>query len=208
MVRNIRNGQYLVTQGLKKLKGFELRVLVREHSEESYSRVLTYVCDYLISESVNIVNEETIAFHSWLLKFKLEEAEIVDLWEASDGGDSFLQGVDYALTVVQEQEEECRRRNVTPLFPTFGQKIVISKGVYEGCGVDAVRYSSPKHMTGWWVTTDLYDGNIESLMTVYFYNLAFKRPDILKYFALPFGYRFYITDEEKDVWFDGKVLEE
>lgn len=208
MVNNIRDGEYLVTQGLKEVTGIELRILVKGHSEESYVRVLDYVCNYLIDEGVDVVNDHTIAFHSWLLQFKLEVTGFADLWEASSDGDGFCKGVDYALTVVREQERECRKRSVTPLFPTFGQKIVISKGVYEGYGVDAVRYSSPNHMTGWWVTTDLYDDNIESLMTVYFYHVAFKRPDILKYFALPFGYRFYITDEEKDVWFDQKALEE
>jgi hypothetical protein len=79
--------------------------------------------------------------------------------------------------------------------------IVISKGVLEGDPIDAVRYKSPTHMTGWWITTDLYDGDIKSLQTMHYYHLAFKRPDILRYLALPYGYRFNL-DNKVDIWFD------
>lgn len=31
------------------------------------------------------------------------------------------------------------------MFPNFSQMIVISKGVYEGKDVEAIRYDSPEH---------------------------------------------------------------
>lgn len=99
----------------------------------------------------------------------------------------------------------CSKFNVSPVFPQFSQNIVISKGVYEGLGVDAVRYSSPEHMTGWWLITDLYDDNIDSLMNVHNFHVAFNRP--LKYLALPYGFRFYITNSEEDIWFDENTID-
>lgn len=59
--------------------------------------------------------------------------------------------------------------------------MVISKGIYKGLAVDAVRYP--------------------------YYQVAFRRPEIIKYFALPYGYRFYKTDNEQDIWFDEDSLE-
>jgi hypothetical protein len=88
---------------------------------------------------------------------------------------------------------------LTPMFPNFGQMIVISKGVYEGKDIEAIRYDSPKHMCGWWLITDDYDDNIESLMTVHYYHVAFKRPDILKYLAIPFGYRFLMENHRVEI---------
>ncbi|NQX64194.1 hypothetical protein HQN88_35725 [Paenibacillus qinlingensis] len=110
------------------------------------------------------------------------------------------------MKVVQEQKQECQKFGATPLFPIFNQMIVISKCVYEGLAVEAVRYPSPELMSGWWLTTDLYDDNVQSLMTVPFHHLALMRPEIIKYFALPFGYRFYISDKEQDIWFNENAL--
>ena len=83
---------------------------------------------------------------------------------------------------------------------------ILSEGVYEGLDVDAVRYPSPAHMTGWWLTTELYDDNSQSLMNEHCFHLAFKRPELLKYLAFPFGYRFYFSHKKAEIWFDENVL--
>lgn len=88
------------------------------------------------------------------------------------------------------------------------QLVVISDGVYEGEPVEGVRYQSPDHMSGWWVTTDKYNGDTDSLKTVHFSHIKEKRPDIAIYMALPFGYRFILGSSEDMVWFDEVVAEE
>ncbi|QEC80457.1 hypothetical protein FSB76_10130 [Mucilaginibacter ginsenosidivorax] len=108
------------------------------------------------------------------------------------------------MTVVSEQIKECQDQNSIPIFPLFNQMIVISEGVLEGDFVDAVRYPSPQHMTGWWLTTNLYNNDIKTLKTIHYHHLAFKRPDLIKYLALPFGFRF--LSENKMIWFDEGVL--
>ncbi|WP_159888401.1 immunity protein Imm33 domain-containing protein [Paenibacillus puerhi] len=200
------DGVHLVTNGLKSKLGFELRVASFSKEIEEYYKVLKYLVDYLLDSKPKIIPEQTISYHSWLLKFVMFSDSTLDVWEAERQGNGFVEGVEYALQVRIEQEDECSNYGVTPSFPTFGQNIVISKGVYEGLGVDAVRYPSPEHMTGWWVTTDLYDGDTDSLMKVHFYHVAFNRPDLLRYFALPFGFRFYINETENDIWFDENTL--
>lgn len=204
-VRVKKEAPYIITDGLSDKIGWEFRILQKAKTDEGYFRVLNYLIDYFLVES-NIANEQTITFHSWLLQLRKVTGRYYDLWEVKSDGDGFIEGVDYSLQVVNQQEEECRKQGVKPIFPTFGQKVVISKGVYDGYDVDSVRYPSPDHMTGWWVTTELYDDDIETLMIVHYFDIAFKRPDILKYFALPFGYRFYMTKEEKNIWFDESVL--
>ena len=194
--------QQLVTDGLCKAISFELRVATKSCSEEEYCRLLNYLIDYVLDDQPQLVSGQTISYHSWLLKLqKISEFEC-ELWEANRNGDDFKIGVEYALQVVRDQEEECKKHDVIPQFPTFSQNIVISKGVYEGLGVEAVRYPSPEHMTGWWITTDMYNDEVDTLTNVHYFHLAFQRPDILRYLALPFGYRFYMSKEEKDVWYD------
>ncbi len=87
--------------------------------------------------------------------------------------------------------------------------IVISDGVFEGECVEGVRYPSPKHMTGWWLTTQKYNGDTSTLRVEHYYHLPEKRPDLIKYLALPFGFRFFQKDEtvgrEEEIWKDDNV---
>ncbi len=86
------------------------------------------------------------------------------------------------------------------------QLVVISEGVYEGMPVQGIRYPSPKHMSGWWLTTDIYDGDVNSLKTVHYHHVAEKRPEIAVYMALPFGYRFHLGGADNHVWFDPEII--
>ncbi|WP_259368131.1 MULTISPECIES: hypothetical protein [unclassified Colwellia] len=74
--------------------------------------------------------------------------------------------------------------------------------------MEGVRYPSPEHMSGWWLTTDEYDGNIDSLVTVHFQHIIEKRPELALYMALPFGYRFNLGGESEHVWFDQEVAQD
>jgi hypothetical protein len=77
----------------------------------------------------------------------------------------------------------------------------------QGDAVQGVRYPSPEHMSGWWITTDRYDGDIRSLTQEHLYHLTAARPDLARCLALPFGFRFDQASGE-DVWFDEQVARE
>lgn len=200
-----QESNYLFTDGLFPLIGREFKLRILESNMNDYVDVLHYLIDYCIKTNPVIKPDQTISYHSWLLKFIITSDLYYTLWEASKNGENFIEGADCSIKVVSEQREMCKRFNVTPSFPTFSQKIVVSDGVYEGLPVEAVRYPSPEHMTGWWLTTEQYDGNTKSLKPVHYFHVAFKRPDLIKYLALPNGYRFFAGIEE-DVWFDQKIL--
>ena len=107
------------------------------------------------------------------------------------------------------QEKCCSHYKVKPDFISETQMIVISKGIYEGVvPVEVVRYASPKHMSGWWLTTDDYNGDTNSLVTVHYKHILDKRPELAIYMALPVGYRFLLGGESEHVWFDEDVASE
>ncbi|WP_200962478.1 immunity protein Imm33 domain-containing protein [Paenibacillus sp. Soil750] len=197
---------YIQTKGLYKMIEKEFIISIKKRLHNEYVELIRYLINYVIDAKPLIKPDQTIAFHSWLLKCCELSELYYEIWEVQSNGEGFGEGADYAIKVVQEQKQECQENGATPKFPIFNQMIVISKGVYEGLAVDAVRYPSPEHMSGWWLTTDLYDDNVGSLMTVHYHHLAFKRPDLMKYFALPYGYRFNIAGKEQDVWFDENAI--
>ena len=111
-----------------------------------------------------------------------------------------------SLESVQQECCEHYRATFSPVRPS--QLVVISDGVYEGRPVEGVRYPSPDHMSGWWLTTDAYNGDTGSLKTVHFHHIQECRPEIAMYMALPFGYRFQLGGDNESVWFDEHVASE
>lgn len=200
-----KEGSSFSTTGLSNYIGKELTVSRSKRSDEEYLKLLAYLIDYICQPGVVIKPNQTIAYHSWSLKFVENGGNVYELWEAEQFGNDYCIGVDYSIIVVNQQLDECYKQNASPIFPTFGQNIVVSKGVYEGLPVEAVRYPSPSHMCGWWLVTDEYDDDVKSLMNVHYYHVAFKRPDILKYLALPFAYRFVVDAYKFEAWFDEKI---
>lgn len=105
-------------------------------------------------------------------------------------------------------QQECCDHYKTDFKPVGPeQMVVISDGVYEGKPVEGVRYRSPEHMSGWWLTTDDYNGDTATLKTVHFHHIEDKRPEISIYMALPIGYRFQLGGDE-NVWFDEYAAKE
>jgi len=113
------------------------------------------------------------------------------------------------LSIELNQQECCEHYGAQYQPVEQAQLVTISKGIYEGVTpVEGVRYPSPEHMSGWWLTTDEYNGNIDSLVTVHFQHIIEKRPELALYMALPFGYRFNLGGETEHVWFDQEVANE
>ncbi|MDQ1161345.1 hypothetical protein QE422_001713 [Chryseobacterium sp. SORGH_AS 447] len=186
---------YIHTEGLVSIIEREIRVIIGYFEELEYIEVIKYLIDYIVDNKPTILDNQSIGYYSWYLQFKINDSKYYNLYEINNNGENLNEGCDVAISIIKNQSEICFQYKLIPLFPNFNQQIVISKGVYEGKDVEGIRYDSPEHMSGWWLITDDYDDNIESLTTVHYYHVAFARPDILKYLALPFGYRFLMEND-------------
>ena len=194
-----------ISHGLVELIFKEISCPKGIYPDDEYFNVFRYIIDYLRTSGAIIKDDETISYKSWILKFVVTKNDQFTLFEANQVGSEYVPGIEYALKVSKAQEDMCAQFDTSASFVTFGQLVVISNGVYEGLPLQGVRYNSPSHMSGWWLTTDLYDGNVKSLSNVHYYHLAFSRPDLLKYLALPFGFRFFHSANGSDIWYDPKI---
>lgn len=198
--------QYFKTLGLINSIDYELKVKVSSSSDSNYLYLIKYVIDYISAEKAVILPNQTIAFNSWVLNFIEVEKQVLEIYELSICKNDFITGAEYSLKLLDNQVSICEKFSSKFSFPSIKQKIVISKGVLDNLGVEAVRYPSPQHMSGWWITTDLYNGDINTLLQVDFYELSIKRPDLLKYLALENGFRFFVDNNDEEVFFDDEVL--
>lgn len=190
---NINADIYVETNGLKSYLNKEIRVFIGNHQQKDYIDVIKYIVDYIIENKPIISENQNIGYYSWLLQFRIEDENYYDLFEVNADGSDFNKGCGTAISAIRQQSEICWQQNLNPLFPNFNQSVVISDGVYEGKDIEGIRYDSPQNESGWYLITDDYNDDIKSLKVVHFYHVAFARPDILKYLALPFGYRFLMN---------------
>lgn len=186
----VSDNKYINTKGLNSYIEKEIRLEIGNYDPAEYVEVIKYMIDYITDSKPIISENQNISYYSWLLQFRAEEQDYYDLYEANSDGSGFNKGCDTAISIVREQGEICWQQNLIPLFPNFNQSVVISDGVYEGKDIEGIRYDSPQDESGWYLITDDYNDVIKSLKMVHFHHVAFARPDILKYLALPFGYRF------------------
>src|SRR6185295_4516387 len=94
-----------------------------------------------------------------------------------------------------EQRALCARLGVAHTPPRSNQLVVVSAGVFDGDAVQGVRYPSPDHMSGWWLTTGRYDGDIHSLTNHHVEHVYKRRPDVAPFLGLPYGFRFETWDD-------------
>ena len=164
---------------------------------------LRYIADYLIQYQKQIRAGETLAYGYWLVKFEQAEADILEIWEQDVVGAEFVKGADLALTYWRDQHQTCSQHAAEFKPPHLNQLTVVSDGVFEGLPIKAVRYPSPDHMSGWWLITSKYDGNIKNLRNEHSFHVTARRPDVARFLALPSGFRF--DTDTGNVWLDEEV---
>jgi len=192
------------TNGLMEQCEYEISATVNDVAlqDECYEFV-RFIADYISLGNI-IRDDETVMYGYWLTKgFLSSDHSRMIFYEYNPEATEFVFGVDTTLLYWRDQHRTCQMAGAqfSPSRPD--QLVAISEGVYEGDAVEGVRYPSPSHMSGWWLTSDKYNGDINSLKTVHAHHVTAKRPDLAKFFALPYGYRFFSSTSE--VRFDEKV---
>ncbi|MEO6394170.1 MAG: hypothetical protein ABIP75_20115 [Pyrinomonadaceae bacterium] len=165
---------------------------------------LIFIADYLETTGNQIQSGETMAYGYWLVKFEAIETDALEVWEYDDETIDFAKGASLTLRYWKDQHAICEKYGAAFEPPRPDRLTVISPGVLEGLPVYGVRYPSPSHMSGWWITTDQYDGNISNLTHEHTYHITAARPELAPYLALPYRYRFDLS-AGKSVWFDEKI---
>jgi hypothetical protein len=198
------DGLEMATVGLGSESGCEICARIDDVSLADECREFIRFAAAYIEDGHPIKPGETLGYGYWITKAVPDVKGRLCFWEYAPDGAEYVAGVSNTLRYWKDQHSVCGRASSLFCPPNAGQMVAISDGVFEGGDVQGVRYPSPAHMSGWWITTDRYDGNVSSLKTVHAYHLTATRPDLTQFLALAFGYRFYSDNGE--VRFDSKIL--
>ncbi|RLB54262.1 MAG: hypothetical protein DRJ42_09715 [Deltaproteobacteria bacterium] len=170
-------------------------------AREFLFRVGDYVC-----EGNRIESGQTMSHGFWVVRFCAEDG-ILNTYEFDDKWLDSVPGATRALTYWRDQKATCEAVDSDFDPPLANAKAAISAGVIEGDPIEAIRYPAPPHMSGWYLTTARYDGNVESLKVVHLHHVTQARPDLLRHLALPPGSYFDFSKSPK-VGFSQEVASE
>lgn len=209
-LRVVLSGLVARTHGLTSLGLPELEAFVRDPSLlPDAQQFLSNMAEALRDGSIHVHPGDTVQCGYWIVKFDAKSPDLLSASEPNAENTEFVPGATLALLYRRDQQKVCRdqRAAFDPPLPLSG--IACSDGVLEGrLAVDGARYRYSGKMSGWFLSTDLYDGTSKTAKVHHAYHVTAARPDLAKYLALPTGYRFEdgITPR---VWFDpGLAAEE
>ncbi|MGZ3182659.1 MAG: immunity protein Imm33 domain-containing protein [Telluria sp.] len=194
----------MTTRGLRRSSGREISATISDRTfRNECLRFLHFVADYMRTNRP-INPEETLGYGYWITKAMAEGDDLLSFWEYDDEAVTFVPGITLTLRYWRDQHLVCDQAVSVFSPPRVDQLVVVSDGVLEGEPVQGVRYPSPEHMSGWWITTDRYNGDVATLKTLHAYHLTATRPDLARYLGLAYGFRFYSEDGRTQ--FDPKAM--
>jgi hypothetical protein len=171
--------------------------------------MLEILARYQIDNGVRIKATEKVRHGYWALEMHAGDDRALEIWESTADGSAFVPGADLTLRYWVDQHCVCEAAGADFAPPLPDQKVAISVGVMEGQRpLNGVRYFEPPHMSGWFLTTDRYSGDVKDLRVEHLYHVTAARPELAKYIALPPGYRFFLDGAKESVTLDEAVLRE
>lgn len=114
------------------------------------------------------------------------------------------------MGIKEDQINICKKYGVDGCATTTTLKVGIANNVKNKAlyPVNGMRHNPDGDTTGWyiWAGTEFYE-EPDFFVPLHVEHIENWRPEILKYLALPPGYRFLIGENNyEDVWFDETLL--
>lgn len=114
------------------------------------------------------------------------------------------------MEVNKEQENICRLYNVKPISLNNKSLIAISLNVKDISilPINGLRHKEEGGISGWFIWAGLdYSDDSDFFVPLHLEHLSVLRPEIIKYLALPPGFRFLIGENNyEDIWYDENLL--
>ena len=108
-----------------------------------------------------------------------------------------------------EQLKICRKYGAEYQPLDVGLKLGVLDNFFSGMlPLNGLRHPQQRGTCGWylWAGEEMLEAE-DFFKPMHVYHLVERCPEVLKYLALPAGWRFLVAADYEDVWFDAKLLE-
>jgi len=107
-----------------------------------------------------------------------------------------------------EQQQLCASLDVEPDTPDPESKLGVSAGVRAGeLPVHGLRHPKGDGTNGWYLWTGELSDHDDFFAPLHWEHLAGCAPTVLRFLALPPGWRFLTDGVTEDMWFDATLLD-
>jgi hypothetical protein len=200
-----QENDWFVTSGLESLGMHEVAVQEsRSDWQDDARALLAYVSQYVTAAGKRLLPQETMNYGFWLLKFSLGHDSLLEIHEYDAYGVNFVPGAKLSMEFWRDQHRVCQSAGAASDPPRRDQLAAMSPDLLQTSVAEGVRYNLGDPMSGWILTSKGYDGPVNELRREHLWHLATWRRELIRYLALPVGYRFW-TDSEASVRFDAGV---
>ena len=197
------------TRGLRQYFGSELVIAVPRAMARDSAAAVRQITQQIAAGDIPPVLDRPFPYGFWLIQFRRAADGSISIAELVPESMTFEDGLSRAVACRRAQEEQCAKAGVTFSPPCIEQLVAVSPELLADNGlVQGVRYPSPEHMSGWWLVDEAFDGSAASMKPIHLGHVAARRPDVLPFLALPFGYRFSVIGHEVDIWYDEVVAKD
>lgn len=197
-----QDGNWLVTCGLASRGMHELAVReARPDWQDEARALLNYVHRYVVFSGNPIRPGETMNYGFWLIEFRLDDRSLLVIHEYDDMGTDFVVGAQLSMEFWRDQHRVCRLAEAAFEPPRPNSLAAVSSDLVQAGIVEGVRCDLGLRKSGWILTSRGYNGPVHSLRQEHLLHLVRSRRDLIRYLALPVGYRF-ASDGETSVRFD------
>jgi len=102
----------------------------------------------------------------------------------------------------------CTKYGVEPMETPYDMKAGVAENVRSGLvPVNGLRHPPTGDSSGWYIWAgEEWSDDAEFFLPIHVKHLEIWRPEVLRYLALPPGWRFLVAGEYEDIWFDESLL--
>jgi hypothetical protein len=196
----------LATSGLRALGQHEFHLPLEPGAHPGDARrMLEHFVAY-VQTGARVEPEQTLGYGYWHVRARLDELDRLALHELTADGARYVPGATLALAYWATQRAECERARAEFRPPRPDHLAAVSPGALEDPGIEGIRYPAPEHMSGWYFTSQGFEGSVKDMLVTHLVHVTARRPDLARYVSLPAGFR--IRPAAGEVVFDPAVANE
>jgi|GEM_PF-550580 len=217
-VQIIDKEYFIFTKGLfKSFYNQEIGVVVQdEEDRDNIKNMLIIIVDYIGKSEHNILQNQTMNWGIWLIKFIEHDDGVLHIYEYDENSkNEYSEGVERSVVYWADQNCTCIQYGSEYVDPMFHHTVAVTSGVMEGQPIEAFRQKMDGDFSGWFIITKDYITSsdheyidIQNFKTYHINHVVDIQPRLVKYLSLQPGFRVNLIGEEDVVVFDPRLLED
>ncbi|PTT70311.1 MULTISPECIES: hypothetical protein [unclassified Chryseobacterium] len=199
--------EYHYSKGLKPYLHKEIKIVKQDLSLENLGHILQYLVEFIQDEKPDIKSGDKVTCFTWNIMFQEVSSGFFEIFELIPEKLGFEPGLIRTLFVLNQQLLVCDQLKAEPDFPDINQIVLADPLTKTGLPIHLFRWKREYPDSGWMVITDDFDEEANEFEEMALGQFMMSRPEIVKFMALPAGFKIIWKDNDANIAFDNYLVE-